>query len=83
MSQPADERSTEQVAQERAMGQVSDVLLTIEHALDTAKKGKKVVDKDGVHLNASLALADAVRDLERIRKRLMQDTYFATDDRLI
>ena len=95
MSQPAPEGSTEsstaassaastdQVAQERAMGAVSDVLLNIEGTLGHAKQARKLVDKDGVNTNASLALGDTIRDLERIRKRLMQDTYFATDDRLI
>jgi hypothetical protein len=83
MSQPAAERSTEQVAQERAMGAVSDVLLNIEGTLAHAKKALKLVDKDGVNPNASLALGDAIRDLERVRKRLTQDTYYAVDDRLI
>ncbi|HET7387503.1 MAG TPA: hypothetical protein VFJ19_12650 [Nocardioidaceae bacterium] len=81
MSQPA-ERS-EQVARERASGQVSDVLLSIEFALTAAKKAKTAVAKDGVDVNAELALGDAVKDLERVRKRLMQDTYFATDTRLV
>jgi hypothetical protein len=97
MSQPAPEastgsttgsstgtqRSTEQVAQERSMGAVSDVLLNIEGTLAHAKKARKLIDKDGLNANASLALGDAIRDLERVRKRLMQDTYFAVDDRLI
>jgi uncharacterized membrane protein len=87
MSQPAPEESTarsvEQVAQERAMGQVSDVLLNIEGTLAHAKKALRTVDKDGANTNASLALADAIRDLERVRKRLTQDTYYAVDDRLI
>lgn len=83
MSQPAGERSNEQVARERAAAKVSDVLLNIEHALDVAKKGRAIVAKDGVDVNAELALADVVKDLERLRKRLMQDTYFATDVRLI
>lgn len=83
MSQPAFDRTEEQVAIERAAGAVSGVLLNIEWAIEAAKKGKKAVDKDGVDNNASLALGDAARDLERIRKRLMQDTYFAVNDRLI
>lgn len=87
MSQPADQspprRSEAEIAAERAAGEVSDVLLTIEFALDRARRGKRAVDKDGVDVNASLALADAVKDLERLRKRLMQDTYFAVDTRLI
>ncbi len=83
MSQPAPERSNEQVAMERAAAQISDVLLNIEHALDRAKKARAVVVKDGVDVNAELALGDAIKDLEKLRKRLTQDTYYATDVRLI
>jgi hypothetical protein len=93
MSQPAPEsaegstrattRSVEQVVQERVLGAVSDVLLNIEGTLAHAKKALRTVDKDGANTNASLALADAIRDLERVRKRLTQDTYYAVDDRLI
>ena len=83
MSQPASERSDEQVARERAAAEVSDVLLNLEHALARARKAKSVVAKDGVDGNAELALTDAVKDLERLRKRLTQDTYFASDMRLI
>jgi len=83
MSQPASERSDEQVARERAAAEVSDVLLNLEHALARAKKAKSVVAKDGVDANAEHALGDAVKDLERLRKRLTQDTYFASDMRLI
>jgi predicted O-methyltransferase YrrM len=79
MSQPAAERSVEQVARERAMGEVSDVLLTVEHALDRARRALKMVRKDGADSNAELALVDAVKELERVRKRLTQDTYFAGD----
>ena len=83
MSQPASERSSQQVARERSSAEISDVLLTIEHALSRAKKAKAVVSKDGVDVNAELALADAIKDLEKLRKRLTQDTYFASDVRLI
>ena len=41
-------RSTEQVALECAKGEVSDVLLNIEHALDRAKAADKRVAKDRV-----------------------------------
>ncbi len=83
MSEPAAESADHRLARERASGEVSDVLLTIEFALERAKKAKKAVDKDGVDINASLALGETARDLERLRKRLMQDTYFAVDTRLI
>ena len=83
MNQPAGQHSPEQIARERSAAQVSDVLLNIEHALDRAKKARNVVAKDGVDMNAELALGDSIKELERIRKRLTQDTYFASDLRLI
>jgi hypothetical protein len=83
MSQPASERSDEQIARERAATQVSDVLLNLEHTLARARKGHKLVASDGVDINTELALADLVKDLERLRKRFTQDTYFASDTRLI
>lgn len=73
-------RSDDQVALERAKGEVSDVLLNIEHALDRAKRARKIVVKDGVDSNAELALAEVAVGLERLRKRLFQDTYFAGDN---
>lgn len=82
MAQPqsnASTRTTEQVALERAKGEVSDVLVLIEHALERAKRSQKIVKKDNVDTNAQLALGVAVSDLERLRKRLLQDTYFAGD----
>jgi len=84
MSQPASGRHDEdQVVRERAAAQVSDVLLNLEHTLARARKGLKIVAKDGVDVNAELALADLIKDLDRLRKRLTQDTYFASDNRLI
>lgn len=87
MSEPAAgtgmQRSAEQVQRERAMGIVSDVLFNLEGALDQARKGLKIVAKDGGNTNVELALGDAIRDLDRVRKRLTQDTYYAVDDRLI
>lgn len=83
MSQPAAEHDRDREARERAAGQVSDVLLNIEYAIAKARKGHKVVAKDGVDRNAELALAEVTRELGRLHKRLMQDTYFAVGDRLI
>jgi hypothetical protein len=83
MSQPASEGSDDRVARERAAEQVSDVLLNLEYTLASARKGHKVVAKDGVDMNAELALSDLIKDLDRLRKRLTQDTYFASDTRLI
>lgn len=82
MAQPqpvAPARSTEQAAMERARGEVSDVLTLVEHALDRAKRARKTVQKDDVDTNAALALSVVVDDLTRLRKRLLQDTYFAGD----
>jgi len=56
------------------------VLLNIEHALDRARRARKNVAKDGVDNNAELALAEVSAGLERLRKRLLQDTYFAGDN---
>jgi hypothetical protein len=61
------------------MGEVSDVMVNIEHTLARAKKGLKVVTRDGADRNAELALRDTVTELERLRKRLLQDTYFSED----
>jgi hypothetical protein len=83
MSQPQHQspavRSSDEVARERAMGEVSDVMLNLEHTLARAKKAHKTVVKDGADRNAELALADAITDLESVRKRLLKDTYFAGD----
>ena len=83
MSQPGYERSDEQVRAERAATQVSDVLLNLEYTLEAARKGRKIIEKDGVDVNAALALGDLIKDLERLRKRLTQDTYYSVDTRLI
>ncbi len=72
-------RLDQQVAHERSMGEVSDVLLNLEHSLARAKKALKAVAKTGSEPNVELALTQAVRDLDCLRKRLMQDTYFAGD----
>jgi len=75
----ATRRSHAQIDHERAMGEVSDVLLNLEHSLARTKKALKAVAKSGGEPNVELALGDAIKDLERLRKRLMQDTYFAGD----
>ncbi len=38
---------------------------------------------ESASIRAKLALGDAVKDLERLRERLTQDMYFASDMRLI
>lgn len=83
MSQAQHDPAAERAMRERAAGQVSDVLLNIEYAIAKARKGHKLVAKDGVDHNAELALAEAAAGLEKLRKRLMQDTYFAVGERLL
>lgn len=77
--QPEAQRTAQQAAHEKAMGEVSDVLLNVEHAAARAKRAHKAVQKGGGEPNLELALAEVVRDLDRLRRRLMQDTYFAGD----
>lgn len=80
MSQPgADARSAAQVAHERALGEVSDTLLCVEQAIDRAKRGLKTAAKNGGDTNVELALTAALADLQRVHKRLMQDTYYSGD----
>lgn len=64
---------------EVAMGEVSDVLLNLEHTLARAKRALAKVRKDGGEQNIELALTALITDLGRTRKRLMQDTYYAGD----
>ena len=77
------QRSDVQVQRELVAAEVSDVLLTIEHALSRAKKAHSVVVRQATDSNAELAIADTVEVLGRLRKRLMQDTYYPSDGRLI
>ena len=74
-----DDRTPHQIAQEQAMGEISDVLLNLEHTLSRAKKALAQVKKSGGNQNVELALADAIEDIARTHKRLMQDTYYAGD----
>jgi hypothetical protein len=48
-------------------------------AIDRAKRGLKTTAKNGGDVNVELALNAALNDLQRIRKRLMQDTYYTGD----
>lgn len=76
---PSAVRSAEQVVHERAMGEVSDTLLCIEQAIDRAKRGRKNVTKAGGDRNVDLALTATQAELEKLRKRLLQDASFAGD----
>lgn len=81
MSIPAGDnhRSAEQAAHEGALGEISDVLLNLEHTLARAKKALVRVRKSGGDHNIELALTELIADLERNHKRFMQDTYYAGD----
>lgn len=76
---PVDGRTEAEVAHEQALGEISDVMLNLEHTIARAKKALQRVRKNGGHNNVELALTDAIKDLERSHKRLMQDTYYAGD----
>lgn len=62
-----------------AMGEVSAVLLNLEHTISRAKKGLAKVRKSGDDPNVELALTSLIEDLTKQHKRLMQDTYYAGD----
>lgn len=74
-----NQRSAEQTAHEQALGEISDVLLNLEHTISRAKKALARVRKSGGDHNIELALQDAIADLERSHKRFMQDTYYSGD----
>lgn len=69
-------RSNEEAAHELVMNGVSDVLLNIEHALSRAKKVRTLAAKHDEEVNAKLALDEAIDQLDKTRKRLMQDAYY-------
>lgn len=75
---PMPERG-EDSAREDAMGEVSAVLLNLEHTIARAKKGLAKVKKSGGDENVALALDMLVKELTKQHKRLMQDTYYAGD----
>lgn len=62
-----------------ALGEVSAVLLNLEHTISRAKKGLAKVRKTGGDHNVELALETAIAELTKQHKRLMQDTYYAGD----
>lgn len=72
-------RTDAESTHELVMGEVSDVLLNIEHALSRAKKARSTAAKHDEENNAKLALDEAVDALEKTRKRLTQDAYCRQD----
>lgn len=71
-----DQRTREEKDREDAMGEVSAVLLNLEHAIRKAEKAQKAIKKTGAHPNAELALGREIEVLRASRKRLMQQTYY-------
>jgi len=77
---PADgSRAPEQAARERVVEVEQHVRDLAERTLARAKKAKLRMAKDPEAHNAALALDDLIRELERARKRLVHDTYYADD----
>jgi len=74
-----NQRTPAQAAREQALGEISDVLLNLEHTIARSKKALIRVRKTGGDHNIELALTEAIADLERTHKRFMQDTYYAGD----
>jgi hypothetical protein len=86
VAQAPDPRSAGQVSDEQAMAHVSAVLTNLDWTIERAKKGLKALRKDGSDesRNAELALTDLLAQLEPVRKRFFQDSYFpAATDRLL
>ncbi len=76
---PIQEPSHDGSPSENAMGEVSAVLLNLEHTIARAKKGLIKVRRAGGDANVELALQVAITELTKQHKRLMQDTYYAGD----
>jgi hypothetical protein len=81
VAQAPDPRSAGQVADEQAMAHISAVLTNLDWTIERAKKGLKALRKDGSDesRNAELALTDLLAQLEPVRKRFFQDSYFPAD----
>ncbi|MDQ1614429.1 MAG: hypothetical protein QOJ60_368 [Actinomycetota bacterium] len=81
MAQAPDGRTPGQVADEQAMAHVSAVLTNLDWTIERAKKGLADLRKRSTNegRNAELALADLLAQLEPIRKRFFQDSYFPAD----
>ncbi|WP_146047992.1 MULTISPECIES: hypothetical protein [unclassified Microbacterium] len=77
-----DQRSDEQRAREQVMGEVSDVLLNLEHAINRSKRALANIRKAGGSQNEELVLTETLEELQKLRKRLMQGTYYAVETRM-
>lgn len=81
MAQAADGRTPAQVADEQAMAHVSAVLTNLDWTIERARKGVKDLRKSDSDesRNAQLVLEDLIKQLEPVRKRFFQDSYFPAD----
>lgn len=81
MAQAPDGRTPAQVADEKAMAHISAVLTNLDWTIERARKGIKELRKADAEeaRNAELALADLLAQLEPVRKRFFQDSYFPAD----
>jgi phage-related minor tail protein len=77
-----EQRSDEQRAREQVMGEVSDVLLNLEHAINRSKRALANIRKAGGSQNEELVLTETLEELQKLRKRLMQGTYYAVETRM-
>jgi hypothetical protein len=68
------------VAHERAMTEVADVLLNVEHAIARAKKAAKRLGDAPEEHNAKLALGNVLERLEAARRGLQRDAYFSGNE---
>ena len=62
----ANDRSAAEVAREQALGEISDVLLNLEHTRTRAKKALQRVRKSGGEHNVELALTELIADLGQV-----------------
>ncbi|MEH3136140.1 MAG: hypothetical protein PGN30_14205 [Mycolicibacterium neoaurum] len=76
----ADPRRQEQQNHEKAMSEVSDVMVNLDHTIARATKARKRLGESPEEHNAKLALSDALNMLRQVRTRLERDTYFGGDE---
>ncbi len=67
-------RSAEQIAHERAMAEVSDVLMNLGHALGRARKARRKLGLAAAERNARPASDEVVAALAKARAWLQTDT---------
>lgn len=68
--------SREQAEQEEALREVGATMLNIEQAIRRADQARKTIVRGTNEANFLRALDDAIAELEKTRRTLMQQTYF-------